>query len=420
MDLEKGSVEREAEGQNCIHFPLDRLLSEPQTETQSSTIRSPRPFPVMPLRILHTADNHIGLSFAKYPDVVRDRLLEERFTALEGLVQTANERQTHFLVVAGDLFDKQTVTKKLVERAAGVLAAFEGEHVLVLAGNHDYFEGRENKLWNWFQDASEGTNVLALLETSAKEFECDDVRVRFYACPCPSKHGKKHMIGWVTEEEKEDGVLHIGIAHGNVEGLGLDADQRYFNMNEQELRSAGVHTWLLGHIHVPAPPPGTTGRPVYFMSGIHTPDSVKCTHPGHAWWIEMSRDGTCRHERLTTGGVQFLRLQRSLENIDQVQALQAECEGFDAPNTVLDLQLTGRLKEDDTRELNRLCDSWGQEFLHFTRETDIAPVLDAAAIAMKFPEGTLPNAWLHSLLANEDYAEDAHLALEIIESLNPR
>lgn len=89
----------------------------------------------MPLRILHTADNHIGLSFAQYPDLVRDRLLEERFSALERLVDTANERQAHFFVVAGDLFDKQTVTKKLVERAVATLAGFGGEHVLVLEGD---------------------------------------------------------------------------------------------------------------------------------------------------------------------------------------------------------------------------------------------------------------------------------------------
>ena len=374
----------------------------------------------MPLRILHTADNHLGLSFARYPDLVRDRLLEERFSALERVVSTANERRAHFLVVAGDLFDKQTVTKRLVERAVGTLAAFEGEHVLVLAGNHDYFEGGDNKLWNWFRAAADGTCVLPFLEPTAKEFECDDVRVRFYACPCPSKHGKEHMIGWVADEEKDDEALHIGIAHGNVEGLGLDADQRYFNMTEQDLRSAGVHTWLLGHIHAPAPAPETTGRPLYFMPGIHTPDSVKCTHPGHAWWIEVSPDGSCEHEQLTTGGIRFVRLRRRLENLDQIHALRAECEGFDPPDTVLDLQLGGRLKEEEVEELNRLFDSLDQEFLHVTREHDIAPVLDSAGIAKRFPEGTLPNALLLGLLADEDHAGDAHLALDIIESMHSR
>ena len=93
----------------------------------------------MPLKILHTADNHIGLSFAKYPDEIRERLVEERFLALERLVEIANQQKAHFIVVAGDLFDKQTVAKKLIKRTVSILAKFEGENVLVLAGNHDYY-----------------------------------------------------------------------------------------------------------------------------------------------------------------------------------------------------------------------------------------------------------------------------------------
>lgn len=371
----------------------------------------------MSIRILHTADNHIGISFAQYPDLVRDRLLEERFSALERLVGTANQRDAHFLVVAGDLFDKQTVTKIQVERAVRILSAFDGEHVLVLAGNHDYYEGPDNKLWRWFRNACEGTCVLPLIEPTTKDFEGDDFRVRFYACPCPSKHSKEHTIGWVADTDKESEVIHVGIAHGNVEGLGLDADLRYFNMSEEDMRGAGVHTWLIGHIHVPAPAPGTTGRPLYFMPGIHTPDSVKCTHPGHAWWIELGADGSCTHEQLISGGVRFVRLRRSLENAADIEALRAACESLDAPNTVLDLQLTGRLKEEELSELNQLLDGIKSRVLHLTREQDIAQVLDAAGIARRFPDGTLPNTLLLSLLADESNAGDAHLALDIIDTL---
>ena len=369
-------------------------------------------------RILHTADNHIGISFGRYPDAVCERLLEERFLALERIVATANEREAHFLVVAGDLFDKQTVTKKQIELAVGILAGFEGEHVLVLAGNHDYYEGAENKLWRWFQDAAEGTCVLALLEPTTKRFACDDVEVCFYACPCPSKHGENHVIGWVANEEKPEGHIHIGLAHGNVEGLGLDADQRYFNMTEADMRGAGVHTWLLGHIHVPAPAPGTTGRPLYFMPGIHTPDSVKCSHPGHAWWIELEANGACRHEQLSLGGIRFTRLRREIRGASEIESLRTECSALDGSNTVLDLQLSGRLKNEEMADLTNLLNELRAKFLHVSQDMDIAEVLDAAAISAKFPDGTLPHALLHGLLADDSNAGDAHLALEIIESLN--
>lgn len=92
----------------------------------------------MSLRILHTADNHIGPSFNQYPEAARGRLMDERFASLERLVATANHRQANFIVVAGDLFDKTTVTKAQIERVVKMLGKFEGESVLVLAGNHDF------------------------------------------------------------------------------------------------------------------------------------------------------------------------------------------------------------------------------------------------------------------------------------------
>jgi DNA repair protein SbcD/Mre11 len=371
----------------------------------------------MSLRILHTADNHIGLSFNQYHETARERLIGERFASLERLVTTANDRKADFFVVAGDLFDKTSVTKAQVERAVQILGKFEGEAVLVLAGNHDFSEGSDSKLWKQFRAAADGSRVLALTEPGVRNFETDDYRVRFHACPCPSKHGKEHTIGWVVDQEKPGGMLHIGIAHGNVEGLGLDADQRYFNMSDSDLRNAGLDTWLLGHIHVPAPTPGTTGRPLYFMPGIHTPDSVKCSHPGHAWWIELDADGTCRSEQLTTGGIRFVRIKLDLNHANDIGDLRSKCESLDAPNTILDLQLSGRLREEEIAELNAMLGIISPAFLNFSQERNIAAVLDAAAIAKRFPEGTLPSTLLQALLADEPHPGDAHLALDIIESL---
>lgn len=373
----------------------------------------------MTLRILHTADNHIGISFNQHPPAVRDHLLEERFVALENLVKTANQRQAHFFVVAGDLFDKVRLPKKTIARTVKILAGFEGEAVLVLAGNHDYYEGAESELWKSFRSAAEGTCVVALTESGPCDFSGDEFGVRFYACPCPSKHSREHTIGWVAEAEKPADTFHIGIAHGNLQGLGLDAGNNYFSMTSDDLRSAGLHTWLLGHIHVPSPAPGTTGRPPFFMPGIHTPDSVKCTHPGHAWWIELQDDGSCEYEQLTTGSVRFLRFSRVLNHADDIMKLQTQCEELDGAKTILDLQLTGRLRKEELTRLNELLKKLAPRFLHFTFEKDVATVLDAAAISQRFPERTLPNALLKELLADDAHPGDAQLALEIIETILP-
>jgi hypothetical protein len=154
------------------------------------------------------------------------------------------------------------------------------------------------------------------------------------------------------------------------------------------------------------------------MPGIHTPDSVKCSHPGHAWWIEMDADGTCRHEQLTTGAIRFVRMNLSLQHANDIRELQTQCESLDAPNTILDLQLTGRLREEEIAELNAMLGTIGPKFLNFSQDRDIAAVLDAAAIAKQFPEGTLPSALLQALLSDDAHPGDAHLALDIIETVS--
>jgi exonuclease SbcD len=397
-------------------MPIEELTKAPQFHRSHSHPKSKTSL-LMSLRILHTADNHIGLSFNRYQEPAKSRLLEERFASLERMVATANERHAHFIVVAGDLFDKITVTKAQIERAAKILGKFEGEAALVLAGNHDYCEGPDSKLWKQFRTAAEGSRAIALTESATHDFEVDEIKVRFYASPCPSKHGKDHAIGWVAGEEKPADRLHIGIAHGNVEGLGLDAEQRYFHMEDSDFRRAGLHTWLLGHIHVPSPAPGTTGTPLCFMPGIHTPDSVKCSHPGHAWWIEMEADGSCRHEQLSTGAIRFVRLQPELHHSNDILELRAKCESLDATNTILDLQLSGQLRQEEADELNAMLREIGPSFLNFSQERTITPVLDAAAIAKRFPEGTLPSSLLQALLADEAHPGDAQLALTLIETL---
>lgn len=371
----------------------------------------------MTLRIVHCADIHLGLGFRQYPDDVRERLIAERFDALARLVQQANERDAHFLVIAGDLFDRTTVSSADVKQCVGVLAAFTGQHVLVLAGNHDYCEGEDSALWRSFRKAAQETNVLTMTDAKRHDFNVADLAVSFYACPCPSKTGADSTIGWIADEEKSSDIIHIGIAHGNVEGIGLDANHQYFNMSLDQLREANVLTWLLGHIHVPYPAGQFDGTPAFFMAGTHTPDSVRCRHLGHAWFLEIEPDGACTHEQLNPGQLRFVRLERELTGDDDLRRLSKDCDLPSAASTVLDLKLTGKLHADDLKAVHDFVGALMKTFLHVECEDDLVAMLDAGAISKLYPEGTLPFVLLNSLLEDEKHPGDAQVALELIQGM---
>ena len=372
----------------------------------------------MPIRIVHTADNHIGLNFGQYPEI-REQLIQERFSALERIVAHANHKQAHFLVVAGDLFDKLSIASSDIRKTVAVLKKFSGRAVLVLAGNHDYYDpGSENKLWKEFETASRADDHICLmLKPDIFSFECEGERINFYACPCPSKHGTEAVNAWVNGTQKQAGEWHIGVAHGNVEGIGLDADQRYFNMKPQDLKNAGVHTWLLGHIHVPYPTPGMVGSPAFFMPGIHSPDSVKVKHAGHAWYIELEQGKDIRFESVRPGGIRFERIAAVLNNGAELDSLKSQLDSLASDGLILDLQLSGRLPAEERKNLAASLQEKSSSFLNLAFDlADIREELDPAKLTKYWPEGSLPFDLIRDLLESDPNGDDAHLAMELLEN----
>ena len=116
----------------------------------------------MELRILATADLHLGMRFAGYPELQAD-LAEARFSALERLVAQGNARECRLLIVAGDLFHRLGLPQRDIQRAADALNEFHGEAVAVLPGNHDYYAGDAGSLWKSFREKA-GDRVLLLTE----------------------------------------------------------------------------------------------------------------------------------------------------------------------------------------------------------------------------------------------------------------
>ena len=374
----------------------------------------------MPIRIVHTADNHLDLPFRQYPAEVASRLIEERFLALGRLVAAANERNAHFFVVAGDLFDSTRVKVGDIDKAAAVLRGFDGVAVIVVPGNHDHYANSETEVWRRFRRATEAdARIDLLVDPAVKSYDVEGQAVHFFPCACPSKTGAEPTIGWVAEAAAQHATgLKIGIAHGNVTGLGLDAEGQYFNMEPAALEAAGIATWLLGHIHVPFPTSESGERSPYFMAGTHTPDSLRCRHAGSAWSIECDGDRVTRYERLAPGEIAFRRLTQELLSADDVAGFVRTCEALDAGSTVIDLQLSGRLSAAERAHLTAEIDRLRARFLNLTEESNIHDRIDAAQIEREYRSGGLAQRLLTALLADADHPDAATLAHRLIEEVS--
>ena len=368
------------------------------------------------IRILHTADNHLGLQFTsrRYPDELRRRLINERFEALERAVNVANQRQAHLFAVAGDLFDSVAVSKRDIDRAVSILHSFNGSHTIVLPGNHDFYEPGDAKLWGKFRQAYGEGNLVLLDRPEPVRLSVEDRDIVLFPGPCMSKTSAENAIGWIAVAEKNAAALNIGIAHGCVVGISPDADDRYFKMTEEELRAAGVRFWLLGHTHLRFPREPLTRNPQFLIPATHTPDGFDCDHEGFVWSIEVDEDGDIHAESIRTGGFRFHDWSRRLVDPGDLERIAKECSTLDGPRTLMKLALDGRIAEEDFPSIEQLRERLEQSLAYVELDTDgIGVKVDREYVERHFTAGSLPSKLLLALASSGDDLA-LHLAHELI------
>ncbi len=369
------------------------------------------------IRIIHTADNHIGLGFSSrgYSEHVRQQLIEERFQALGRVVDEANRRRTHFLIVAGDLFDRLDVSRKDVERTARVLNGFEGIHVVVLPGNHDFYDSGRRSLWEWFSGAMHEHRLILLNTPAVVRVQVDDRQVALYPGPCTSRTSAQHAIGWVATQTKDPDSVNIGIAHGSVPGISPDTEDRYFQMTPEELRDAGVDVWLLGHTHARYPDGVRGDGSTFFVPATHTPDGFDCAHEGYVWFLEIDDAKSVSAESLRTGVWRFLRWEIDIRTEDALDTLEQKLLAFDPSRTLLKLTLRGRLPAEGKARIAALRNSLtGRLAFAEVSDVDVGLNIDRAYIDRTFSAHSLPHLLLTSLAENPEDDLALQLAHDLI------
>ncbi|MDI3484970.1 MAG: repair protein SbcD/Mre11 [Methanolobus sp.] len=369
----------------------------------------------MSLKIFHTSDVHLGMKFSRYPEVQED-LANMRFSTLERLVQRSNEEKCDMFVIAGDLFDKVSVSKKDILRTAQILNTFQGNILALLPGNHDYITGEEGDLWSIFEGHA-GDNVKVLKSKQVESLQHYDLDVNIYPAPCNSKHSSENCIGWIKDEQKDPDILyHIGIAHGSLDGFSPDFDGRYFPMTHSQLNECEMDLWLMGHTHIQYPDkPGPRDR--IFYPATPEPDGFDCRHEGKAWILEIDEDKKIKAESISTGNFFFMDCDVALEHDSRVDLVLSDLIPTDASNVLLKLKLKGRLSEEEYETLKDIRSMVPDLFYFKPDYSEVTQVIDPKLIEKEFTEGSFPYALLSKLTVDESDQEALQVAYELMKEL---
>jgi len=371
----------------------------------------------MAIKIFHTADLHLGMKFAGYPDI-QDKLINARYETLANMVAIANKEECDLFIIAGDLFDRVTVKAGEISRAVKTLNEFEGELVMVLPGNHDYYTN-DSSLWNNFSQLA-GDRMLVLKEPKVYDLKNYHLDAAVFSCPCSSKHSAENMLGWIsTDNLTSDNSIKIGIAHGSLEGVSPDFDKTYYPMTNEELESRGLDLWLIGHTHL-SWPEKPDGKSKIFISGTPEPDGFDCKHKGNAFIIRLESPLEKKVQNISTGKYRFLIKQITLNDEDIIKRMEEKYNKEEYKNTILRLVLKGRLKREELLKVKEAIKSIEEKVLYLqVIQEELDEEITSKLINSEFTQDSFPHQLLMSLLKNKDAAANRALqkAYDIIREI---
>jgi len=354
----------------------------------------------MGIKIFHTADLHLGMRFAGYPDV-QDELINARHETLENMVEVANQESCTLFVMVGDLFDRTTLNVKDISMAARALNEFEGELVIILPGNHDYYT-HDSKLWNEFSKHA-GDRILILKNPDIYDLNKYHLKIKIFAAPCSAKHSNENMIKWVNSQKSSDNdSIKIGLAHGSLKGISPDFDKTYYPMTQKELESSGLDLWLLGHTHLPWPEnPDKNSR--ILIPGTPEPDGFDCNHRGSAFIIDLKSSSDMKIQKVSTGKYCFSINQVLLNEDNDITSMKRKYTGAEFSNVVLRLILKGRLRKEELDRVDEALDLINDNVLLLqTVKDELHESITSDLINSKFTENSFPHQLLSSLLEEKE------------------
>lgn len=285
-------------------------------------------------RILHTADWQIGRLYDSFDPDDAVPLAEARFAAVERLAALATHEQVDAVVVAGDVFDAQTVSARSIRRLFNALEGYRGPWVMI-PGNHDAALAESV----WTHAARLGAlppNLHLALEP--RIVELPEPRLALLCAPLTQRHTYGDLTEWFDAATTPSGWLRIGVAHGAVQGVLAEDIDSANPIAPDRAERARLGYLALGDWH------GTkcmNERTWY--SGTPEPDRFKANDAGQALLVSLGQPGAVPMVQ-PVRTAQF-RWQQRVQDIRVTSDLQALVDSLAQAeaNDVLDITVTGEV-----------------------------------------------------------------------------
>lgn len=283
-------------------------------------------------------------------DEAQARFDDDRIRSIEKMGEVACSRGCRFIVIAGDVFEHNSLHQRTTGRALDALGALPVP-VYLLPGNHDPLTAD-----SIFYRLEHIGGVTVLKDSAVLEVQPG---VEIVGAPLLNKTATTDLVRAALEPLDPTDTIRIAVGHGQAEARTTEVKEDLIDLAlvEAKLADGTIDYLALGDTHS-AQPVGDSGR-VWFSGAPETtdfhdldPDRVGGeTNSGNVLVVTTSKEHT-EVEQVVIGNWVFEALSRDITSDGDVEAFLDTLRAYpDKSRTVIKFGLRGTITLEQHRRL---------------------------------------------------------------------
>lgn len=304
---------------------------------------------------IHTSDLQLGMRRKFLSPEAQSRFDDARLRSVTRLGEIAEERGAEFIVVAGDVFEHNSLEPTTLGRALEALRKLPVP-VYLLPGNHDPLVA--DSIFH----RTEGIEGVTVLADSAPVVVREGVEV--VGAPLLTKHATEDLCAKAIRDLEPTEAIRVLVGHGQAEGFG-DETQALIDVAclDAAIERGVIDYVALGDTHSTAAL--SESQRIWFSGSPETTDYFDRTpgvaggevDSGNALVVTVRKDGLRSQvevEKVPVGTWTFEARSWEVADADDVAAVIEDLKAYpEKDRTVIKYALTGTLGLEDTRTLER-------------------------------------------------------------------
>lgn len=373
------------------------------------------------IRFIHAADLQIGKPYNwADPERARPALKRAREEAITQIGTVADDHDASFVLIAGDLFDDNTVDDDIVTRTCHRLGNDVSVPVYIVPGNHDAASGPScvYRRRPFTQRKPDHVIVLDRREpyvVGENGEAAPDDEVVILPAPLQRRIERGDPTSHVDADfgrDRAPGAVRIGLAHGGVETF--DGGEAASRIDPDRAETADLNYLALGDWH------GCRQvTPRTWYSGTPEPDSFQQNDPGYVLSVSLSAPGDKPNvTKVSTGQYKWERVEMALQGNEDLDALEQAFGDFSEPlNTLVRLELSGELGLEGKGRLDALIEQLENTVLAVRHRGEVRPKATEEEIASMAGDGYVGDTVDELRDISETDTEDADVADRALQLL---